>query len=208
MKIVTLNAFTRLSQDALAAYANQVITNMTIDKQFSTLKADVEVLKKSNDAYNIALANNINGGRIATLEKDNCKKELLNQLSNVALLVDFQAKGDESIILAAGFDVRKPANSYSALTTPNVLKILNETEKGIVSVQLEKVLGATVYGIEKRVKTEGQLEAAWTNGDYTTACRTQISGLDSGKTYQFKFRAIGSKGLVSDWSATQEVLVS
>ena len=67
---------------------------------------------------------------------------------------------------------------------------------------------STVYGIEKRIVTEGQPDTAWTNGDYTSACRTKLTGLESGKTYQFKFRAIGNKGLVSEWSAAQEVLVS
>ncbi len=208
MRVVILNAFTKLSQDALAIYANQVIANMTADKQFANLKTNVEALKKSYDAYNLALVNNINGGRVATLEKDKCKKELIDQMTSVALLVDFQANGDESVILAAGFDVRKPANHYTSLNAPTVLKMINETEKGVVSVMLEKVFGATVYGIEKRIVTEGQPDTAWTNGDYTSACRTKLTGLESGKTYQFKFRAIGSKGLVSEWSAAQEVLVS
>ena len=208
MRIVALNAFTRLTQDALSVYANQVITNMTTDKQFSSLKTEIAALKKCYDAYGVALVNNINGGRIATIEKDNCKAALLEQLSTTALLVDLQAKGEESIILAAGFDVRKPASTYTNLNAPSVLKIINESEKGIVSVQLDKVLGATVYGIEKRIKIEGQPDAVWTNGDYTSACKTQLKSLESGKTYQFKFRAIGNKGLVSDWSAMQELLVS
>ena len=208
MKSVTLNAFTKLSQDGLAIYAHQVISNMTADKQFANLKTNVEALKKSYDAYNQALVNNTNGGRIATIEKDTCKKELIDQMSKVAFLVDFQANGDETVILAAGFDVRKPAANITSLNPPTVLKMINETEKGVVSVQLEKVLGATVYGIEKRIITEGQVDTAWSNGDYTSACRTKLTGLESGKTYQFKFRAIGNKGLVSEWSTAQEVLVS
>jgi hypothetical protein len=208
MKIIALKAFTRLTQDAIAVYANQVLVNMSADKQFSNLKTEVEGLKKCADAYGVALVNNINGGRIATLEKDNCKATLLEKLSDIAFLVDFQAKGDEAVILAAGFDVKKPAIAYTNLTPPNVLKIINESEKGVVTVQIEKVLGATVYGIEKRIISENQPDAVWTNGDYTSACKTHLKGLESGKIYQFKFRAIGNKGLVSDWSAMQELLVS
>jgi hypothetical protein len=36
----------------------------------------------------------------------------------------------------------------------------------------------------------------------------QLKELASGKTYQFQFRAIGNKGLVSPWSSTVKVLVS
>ncbi len=208
MQLIAHKSFTRISQDALAVYANQVIQLMSENPQFSHLKAEIDALKKSYDAFFIALVNIVNGGRIATLEKENRKKDLLKQMNTVATLVDFQAQGDESIILAAGFDVHKTRKSCTGLPAPNVLKIVNETEKGLVTIQLEKVANVLVYGIEKRIKTEEPTESTWINGDYTSASRTQLRGLESGKTYQFQVRAVGKGGLVSAWSAMQEVFVS
>lgn len=164
-------------------------------------------MKTRYDAYVVALANNVNGGRIATIEKDKCKKEAKTQLSNLALLVDLLAQGNESIIMAAGFDVHQSPNSYTSLTAPNVLKLINESEAGLVTVQLSKVLGATNYGIEKRIKVEGE-ETPWMNGAYSSALKFQLSDLESAKIYQFQFRGIGNKGLVSPWSSIAEVLVS
>lgn len=207
MKTVVLSSFTKLGQDALAVYANNVITLMTEDAQFASLSTNVAKLKTCYDAYVVALSNNVNGGRVATIEKDKCKKEVTTELSNVALLVDLMAQGNDSIVMAAGFDVRKSAESYTALDAPDVLKIVNETTSGLVTVQLSKVIGATNYGIEKRLKSEAQA-LPWMNGQYSSALKFQLTDLEPGKTYQFQFRGIGNKGLVSPWSKIVEVLVS
>ena len=209
MLLVKITAFKQLNQGSLATYANNVITLMTENPLFVSLSANVAELKTGYDAYIVALANNVNGGRIATIDKDKCKKDVEKQLTKVALLVDILANGQESIIMAAGFNVRKAEmTTYTALKAPNVLKLVNESEAGIVTIELEKVPGATNYGIEKRIVLEGQPDTPWTNGDYTSACKTQIKGLESGKTYQLHFRAIGNGGLVSPWSAVSDLLVS
>ncbi len=207
MKIILLSAFMRLGQDALATYIKNVLTLMTDDAQFASLSNELAEMKTRYDAYVVALANNVNGGRIATIEKEKCKKEAKTQLSNLAILVDVLAQGNESIVMAAGFDVRQSPNSYTSLIAPNVLKLINESEAGLVTVQLSKVLGATNYGIEKRIKVEGE-ETPWMNGDYSSALKFQLSDLESAKIYQFQFRGIGNKGLVSPWSSIVEVLVS
>ena len=169
--------------------------------------ANILELKTSYDVYVVALANNVNGGRVATIEKNRAKKDVTAKMKPVALLVELLANGDESIIMAAGLDVRKEAESYDSLAAPDVLKLTNETEAGVVTVQLSGVPGATNNGIEKRIKVEGQ-ELPWTNGEYSSALKFQLTGLESGKIYQFQFRAIGNKGLVSPWSAVVETLVS
>jgi hypothetical protein len=207
MANVILSAFSRLGQDALATYAKNCITLMTANAQYASLNNSIAVLKQSHDAYSEALSNNVNGGRLATMEKDKCKKDLNKQLSSVAYLVDLLADGEDSIIMAAGFDVRKAAASYDVLAAPDVLKLTNEPTAGLLTVQLGRVMGANVYGVEKRIKTDGEPQA-WVNGEYSSALKFQLTGLQSGKTYQFQFRGIGNKSLVSPWSSTVEVLVS
>ena len=207
MLIVYLGAFTKLGQNALAVYVKNVIALMTADVQFASLSSQIGELKASCDAYDLALTNNVNGGRMTTIEKDRCKKEVIDKMKSVALLVNNLANGSDTVIMAAGLDVRKAAGSYTTLTAPNVLKLINEPESGVVTVLLSKVEGATVYGVEKR-KIMDPETTAWQNGDYSSALKFQLNNLESGKTYQFQFRSIGNKGLVSQWSKIVEVLVS
>ena len=204
---VFLGAFTKLGQGALAVYVKNVVTLMTADVQFASLSTQIIDLKASYDAYDSALTNNVNGGRMTTIEKDKCKKEVLDKMKSLALLVNHLADGSETVIMAAGLDVRKAVGSYTSLTAPNVLKVVNESEPGVVTVLLSKVESATVYGVEKRKMMDPET-TAWENGDYSSALKFQLNNLESGKTYQLQFRSIGNKGLVSPWSKVTELLVS
>lgn len=208
MRLIYLGAFTKLPQGELPTYAQNVVGLMTTDPQFAPLSNAVAELKNRTDAFAKALLDNVNGGRLLTLAKNKCKVALIDQLSEVAMLVDLQAKGDESVILSAGFDVRRPATVYTSLDAPLVLDIVNEIVRGRATVTLGKVDGANVYGIEKRIVEPAQPEGVWLNGEYSSACKFQFNGLESGKTYQFRFRSIGNKGLVSPFSSIVELLVS
>ena len=208
MNNVFLGAFTKLPQDSLNTYAKNVVQLMTTDPLFTSLSPAVAALKTVRDAYSVALTNSVTGGQITTIVKNDCKADLLKQLTRVATMVDLLADDNTTIILAAGFDLTKAHKSYSSLDAPDVLSVTNESTPGLVTVQLVKVEGATNYGVEKRIITPENPDGVWVNGEYSSALKFELDGLTSGKTYQLRFRSLGNKGLVSVWSAIQEVFVS
>ena len=208
MKNVFLGGFNELPQDSLNTYAKNVVQLMTTDPLFASLSPAVAVLKTVRDAFSAALTNNVTGGQIATIEKNNCRTALLKQMTRVAMMVELLADGNITTILAAGFDLRKAPKSYTSLDAPDVLSVTNESKPGLVTVQLVKVDGAMYYGIEKRIVTPENPDGVWVNGEYSSALKFELDGLTSGKTYQLRFRSLGNKGLVSIWSAIQEVFVS
>ncbi len=204
MNLVILKAFKKLPQGQLVDYANNVVTLMTEDYQFSALEADITSLKECCDVYAQAFIKNIEGGRIATIQKNRAKKKLDYQLTYVARLIELLAQKDESIILAAGFNTRQPKRSYTSVDIPTILKLVNDEARGVVSLKLAKVAGVYLYHIEKRIKIEGQADdASWRlNTDYhTTTLKTKLKGHESGSCYEWRCRAIGKSGLVSGWSA-------
>ena len=211
MHLVILKAFKSLPQGQLADYTNNVINLMTEDLQFSTLEADVKTLKECCDVYSQALLNSKDGGRIKTREKDRAKKKLYYQLTYVVRLVELLANKDESIILAAGFNIRQPSIQYTSVDVPIILKLVNEEARGVVSLKLGKVAGAYLYHIEKRIKIEGQADDdSWRLYDdyHTTKLKTLLKGHESGSCYEWRCRAIGKSGLLSGWSAVVSRFVS
>jgi hypothetical protein len=208
MAKVKVLAYKKLPQDSLATNVHNSVDLMTADAQFASAAAEVTEMKTRCTVYENALRENLVGGRMTTILKNDCKKALLQQMDVVAQLVNFISKGSELVILAAGFDISKPAQRYSELETPILLSATNEKATGVVTIYFEKVGGAVNYGIEHRIVVEGETLSVWKNGEYSTRAKCRITGLEAGKYYQFRIRAIGNNSLVSDWSNTEEVLVS
>ena len=105
---VVLN-FKSLPQAQVAEFAANVIDKMSNDPQFISLMPQVGVLKTVYEAYQVAVSKSNDGGKSATLEKNNKLDELKYQLSSVARYVDVLANERESVVWAAGYETRKKA---------------------------------------------------------------------------------------------------
>ncbi len=197
-------SFKRLTQAESAAFTFDVINRMTTDAQFVSLAPQVEELKKRFDAYQLAASNAIYGGKLATMEKDAKLKELFYQLTLVARMVDVLANENETVIIAAGFDVRKKPTSITDVSVPSNVKATNENRTGVVKLTWDAVEGAHMYAIERRKKGDN----VWQNGDYGSSRSKVIEGLTTKSEWEFIVRALTSKGVKSDWSQAVDVLVS
>ena len=200
---VVLN-FKSLPQAQVAEFAANVIDKMSNDPQFISLMPQVGVLKTVYEAYQVAVSKSNDGGKSATLEKNNKLDELKYQLSSVARYVDVLANERESVVWAAGYETRKKAVPVTALSTPTNLVATNVELIGAANLSWGSVLGTTIYAIERRVKgTE-----IWFNGEYRSACSATIEDLNSNVTIEFRVIAINGTGIKSNWSQFVEVLVS
>ena len=99
--------FNKASDANLAKLARQVVNNCKENEQFTALKDTIAGVEKDLNEFDLALANA--GGHDRTLVSiKNDKKALLRlSLANLALSVSQAAKGDRSILLSSGFDIRK-----------------------------------------------------------------------------------------------------
>jgi hypothetical protein len=208
MSKIKVSVYKRMAQDALVTYVKNITKLMTADAQFASADTEVAKLDKLLADYEVALKENLIGGRITTILKNDSKKALIKQINGVAQLVTIIAEGSESVILAAGFDVAKSATQFNELEAPILLDVNNEKATGVATLHFEKVAGGKNYNIEHRIVVEGVPATEWLNGEYATTARHRIKGLECGKYHEFRIRAIGSRGLVSDWSNSVEVLVS
>lgn len=174
---------------------------MLADEQFRSLKPSVDELKRILDAFTIAVSNAVNGGTILTKEKNRKMADLVNQLEKVAIQLDVLAENNEDMVLAAGFELRKPNKPVSELVAPTGLVVTQMERSGSVKLSWNSTPGAVTYGIERLIAGE----TTWQNGDYSTSKNAVISGLKPGTFMTFHLRAIGTKGMKSEWS--QEVSV-
>ena len=100
-------SFNHASDANLAKLARQVVNNCKENEQFTSLKDTIAGVEKDLNEFDVSLANA--GGRDRTLVSiKNDKKALLRlSLANLALSVSQVSKGDRSVLLSSGYDVRK-----------------------------------------------------------------------------------------------------
>ena len=125
----------------------------------------------------------------AILIRKQKRKELVYVLKELAKYVDTVANGNYSIILAAGFGVRKTNGSYSGLVPKAQRPIAepNQVGSGRVSLKTEPWAGARMYNFQFRIK--GSTENWLSQLSSKSTC--VIEGLDTFKEYEFRATYIG-----------------
>ena len=204
MKSLVLLSYKKLTQKELGTFANNVVLRTTNDPQFAALAKSVSVLKVLSANFQTALSDALNGGRVFTLKKEEAQKLLFGQLDVVAREVDVLADGDEAVVLAAGFEVRKAPVALTSIAAPTGLTATNLNRTGEAYLSWNPVPGSSIFGIEKRKKGE----TVWQSGDFATASSITIKNIESGTWMEFRVITKATKGITSDWSSVVEVLVS
>ena len=199
MKKLIVLSFKQMNDADLAKFTTDVRTKMKADAQFAVLKPFVSDLDVCADAFDVAGTNATNGGSMFIKEKNRKFDGLTDQLTKTAVQVEIIADGDEDVALAAGFEVVKPAKPITELATPANLSVINVDRSGSVKLTWASVAGALTYAVERKESADG----VWLNGDYSSAKSLILSNLKPGTNITFRVRALGRKGLVSEFS--QEV---
>ncbi len=188
----------------LSNFTFNVIQRMSTDARFTTLKPHVDTLKTNYDAYMNAAALAVDGGKDRTLEKNIKLETMVNQLVIIARYVEILAGDNELTILAAGFETRKASKVIAELSAPAALSVINVEKSGSIRLNWENVPGALNFAIENLVKGE----TAWKNGKYSSTKETILNGYEPGTYVEFRIRALGRRGLESDWTAPVGVWIA
>ncbi len=202
---IKFNKF-RMSEGEISPFGhnvkNRVGTNPLFESFAELANRD---LGKALDAYDAALSNAVKNGTESTAIKNSTKDKVLDWLSLIAKNVDIVANGDETVILAAGFEVQKPRSRY-------------EGDPGVVSglvAEATMVGGEVVCKWVKGVhceKTAFEWEAEdqpgeWHNGNYANGSKLLIKDLPSRKTVRIRARSLGSQNRRSVWCEPVPVFV-
>ena len=118
MKSIVLLSFKTYTQGVLLNFTDKVIQNMNSDAQFTSLKPQVDEMSLCFAEYK-TIANDVNAlGPLSTRAKADKKETFMHQLTIVARRVDELADGNESVVLAAGFEVRTAAKAIDSVEPP------------------------------------------------------------------------------------------
>ncbi len=187
--------FDRLSDGAMSAVANTVITNMTGIAAYNKPPVAYSDASKALDTFDKAMAAAMDGGTALTAAKNAAREALTAILRKLAAYVQIVADGDMALLLSSGFSAVTPGRTQVKLAVPTILSVDNEgTTK--FNVRLQSVSNARSY--EVRAINGATTPAASVIA--TQARRIILGNLTPGTTYTLQARAIGGSEGSSEWS--------
>lgn len=165
----------------------------------------IEELEKSRTLLEKAIEISAFGDRRAIASRNLLEKQINNVIRKAAAFVIHQSNGDESLIIAAGFELRKRNNKPSELTKPEGLKIERTENSGQLKLNWNPVKNSRNYMVQFGLKIPSK-ETTW-DTHFSTRSTCVIDALKPGKIYHIRILAVGSKG-VSQPSEVIEIMAA
>jgi hypothetical protein len=189
--------FAQLSDADLNKFAVGVVKGLTGNAAFPSPTVLVTVLSASQTAFEAALAASNRGGAMQIVLKDQARDTLVGQLRQNALYVEEKSAGDEAVALSSGYLVNQRGHHPQTPMDKAVIRaILNEVS-GQLLVRLQPQDNS--IGYEGQSSLDNGL--TWQPlGTFPQARRVIVPNLTPGKTYTFRFRALGGSTGQGDWS--------
>lgn len=170
--------------------AEQIYTKMTAETTlFETPVPSLTALDAALVAFRLSATEAAYRDTRAIIIRKQKRGELAHVLKELGKYVDTVAKGDDSIVLAAGFGLRKPNDSYNGLAPKAKAPVATPGEigSGRIKLKTEKWAGARMYEFQCRLK--GSSEAWISQLSSKSSC--VIGGLEQFKEYEFRVTYIG-----------------
>lgn len=197
-------AYKKKPQAEFSSFATVVGQKMSSDLQFKPFEKEVGILLAKNAAFTSAITAAQGGNDVQKAAKRLCWDETIDAVDVLAFLVNITAKGDEQIIKAAGFEIKKVAKAINEVLIPTDVKVKNEDRSGEISATWKGNSAAVNYGL--RYRAEGETE--YRNDVFATACSVAVTGLKPKTYYDVCIQSLGRKNLKSEWTEPVTVLVS
>ena len=205
---VNRSKYTKLRQDALALYAQMVVSKTFENPIYNEVQTQVTDLKAKSLTYDAALIAAAKGGKELVFTKNQAKKEVVLSLDYLVNLAEVFAKGDEAYLVGMGFELRKKqTRSRLPLIAPDmpqnvVAKSTGNVGELKVSFTLPNREHVVNVAIEHRIANSGE---PFVNGLYMDTESMVLTGLPQLQLVELKFRSLGRELLKSEW--TQPIVV-
>ena len=205
-KTKALIGFARMKDDELMVLTRTVINAMTGNAKFPTPVPSLSDIGELLDDFTDKLtAARKRGSAEDTALKDESKVPLAEALQQLGYYVNGISKGHLSTVLSSGFPTAIPATGSIVPLKVEGVRVSDGRQSGQVRLDFTNQNKARLYEYSYRKVMVPEVE--WSDRLTTTSSRANIiAPLETGYMYEFRVRAVNSKG-AGDWSQTANLLV-
>lgn len=194
MKIETICKRTKhLRMAEMPMKARVILRSMTNNPHFpdaGPMLARLDAARAAMEAANVAC---LNGGRMATATRRRCRQELEQAFDSLLSYVKYSSRGDVSVALSSGFQLRKPPLLLPPLDRPSKLTARRTAHQGQVLLRWAPMHGVRNFCVLMSEGMPGESDD-WISVGNTSRAKLKVNGLTSGNYYRFKVIAYSAAG--------------
>lgn len=200
MATITLNLGSK-SDTQIGPDAAAVVEATNNKAKYAAVQAFITALNTATTAYTQALTDQLTKAALAesaTQVKNDKRGDLEQALNDLATAMETtKPPFSEADLLEAKLTLRAAASAVGPLSAPIDFLATIGDDPGEMDLTWSAVKGRRYYDVEYRLNVDG---SAWKRLDPSpTKSKATVSGLESGKEYIFRVRAVGTAG-PSPWS--------
>ena len=188
-------SFAKKIDTDLIAFVRNVIALMTNNPQYPTPTPTLAVLTTSVNAFETAVHEALDGGKIAIATRNAARVELLALMRQLAAYVQESCNADLLALIGSGFDAVRAPSPVGVLPAPQNPRLMLTGKSGELLFKFDRVNNANNYSVQTAPAATGP----WEDESLSTAARVLIGGLTPGETLWARACANGSAG-ASEWS--------
>ncbi len=189
-------SFARKIDTDLIAFVRNVITLMTGNTRYPAPTPALAVLTTSVNAFETAVHDALDGGKIAIATRNAARVELLALMRQLAAYVQASCNADLLALISSGFDAVRAPSPVGVLPPPQNPRLSLTGKSGELMLKFDRVTNAANYSVQSAPAATGP----WADEDISTATRVVIGGLTPGEVLWARACANGSAG-ASEWTA-------
>jgi len=163
-----------------------IIGSMEGNEAFPNPVPDIITITTANDEYIAARRDAETGDHEKIAVKNQKRKVLEDLLGKLGLYVEANGNNDEAILISSGFSLKKEREPVGILPKPESFSV-HATEKGMIQLNVNTIKGSEGYLFEYRLLGAPN----WTVA-VSTKSELLLTGLESGKQYDFRVAGIGT----------------
>lgn len=183
-------AFASLTDTKLIAFVRNVITLMTGNAQYPTPAPALAVVTTSVNAFETAVHEALDGGKMAILARNAARSELLTLMRQLAAYVQGHCDDDLLLLASSGFGAVKAKSPSYTPDIPGNQRLERGGSSGELMLKFDRVSNAVNYSIQTATSPNGP----WEDWGLSTTTRVAIDGLTAGTVYWAQACANGSAG--------------
>jgi hypothetical protein len=163
---------------------------------YATPAPALPVIQTALDNLSDSIAATVNGGPVATINKNNLHQVAANLMRQLAAYVTVACKGSMANLILSGFPPQKLVRTpVGPLPQPQGLTVSHGAQLGQLVSKINPVFGAANYTYRLTANTPGTVPVI----EQDTASKHTFKKLTGGVNYIIEACVLGTAGL-SDWT--------